>query len=597
MARITDVPVELWSYIIEQIFIHKKHKALHGLVMIFNGALGPRVAANARGGYRREERDVFRREWALNHSDNYIVAHAKAREMTVAAWIRHDEERINLHPPPSDDEIAFLRSRLARRQTELSRHRSFLLGTGPPVPGLVDRCDIADMEYLPRSAKPNAVDKIFHRGCLECFQFLFLSNAHPLNIGGYTDRGMSYFGIAAAVPDDNIKERMLTPMVQNATLPELLNIEEISLHDPDGGSQINMLRKIGQWRAPRETWIDRMHTFTVAPPPGMPMQILPITPQQLTSQSSGSEYWLRHLSYNHYLRAYQIGLSFCEIYGHVHNNNSSWYEVLERPQTNDVTQIIAHMCQHSTNGVSVLFSPNPGRAPVPAVNGFPVLANGTKVCPWFMAIWKNQGANGRLFANAPNTNPTRLCTISVPPMPGHMAESKLRLIGYAAIQHMNDQGVDMLRTWVDRAQRLLTQASLESRIIDLLNDILDHFSRMSSAIKQRYAAMMASGAPPPPGTTIQQAEEVEIATLQNHARSMLDILIDRSIRLRRRLMLTASEEFFYETLVDSIEFKVYLRDIIEPRQRSRAPQSRIQKPLLNRIIGKCGRVTRSGRGN
>lgn len=552
------------------------------------GALGPRVGAKAQAGYTRRQRFLFHMEWAEHHPLTQQIAEDRARASAVSGYITDLNNRILAHPGgPNDPTIAPLHAELVARHAELVAHQNFLQGIGPfpvnPVPG----CNPNSVPYPSLTGKPCAIAKIFNKGCYECFTFVFRSVGSPLNIGAYTERGKSYFALCSEVPDPATREFMLTLMVEFSTLSDLLSVEQIHMHDPDDGEYVNVLHTIGDSAAVRGTWIDRMHELTVRPPPGILPLPLPLgmTRADILEQSEGCEYWVRHLDYVHYLRAHEVGLMFCDLFS-VANSTSSWYEVLERPQTNDTTLILTQMCNNSGDGIRTLVPTNTQlQSAHPGGN----LSVGSLVNPWFMAIWRNQRAHARLIAVAPNIRPAQLCVISQ--VTGN--QNWRVLIGYAAIQHMNVDGVGMLGDWADRARVDLTRNRMHSEIIDLITEVYYTYSDYITEIEDRYDAIMLDGAPAPvlpPGMTLQQAMTAEIMARQGPALNMLDILMNRTILYQAQVDPTS--QAYNMTLVDTPEFTTYIRTTIERWHRSRETPHREARPLLNRVLGRSARITR-----
>ena len=594
MASVNDIPVEVWSVIINENFEIVTHDALHGLVMIFNGALGQKVAAKARAGYGLVQRNLFRSLWAADHHDSYEEASIQARILALQGECTELQLFLNAHPDgDGDPAVAAVQSTLALRLVELNAHYNYQNGWAAR-PGPVAGCRPVDLVYPPGPGR-DTVGEVFNAGCFECFHFMFLSQNHPLSIGGYDERGQSYIGKAAAMPPWNgTQERILHAMVQAAGLDDLLNIEQITMHNPDGADEINTLRNIGRWESVRNAWIDHFYALTVVPAVGIPVMIaMPLTHQELTKQSRGSEYWMRYLDFTHYIRAFNSGLQFCEMNDPI-GETSSWFSLLQRRPTNDTRNILTHMCRWSTDGINEHINigfPRPGVNGIPGLNEFPTLRATSSVPPWFMALWRGQRDYARIMAGALRVRKADVCKIKKGS--GPLVD---RLIGYAAIQHMNNDGVAMLRDWLDSARDELTQAGIAKygNIIDLINDVLDHYSRLASQIDDLYRAIVRGAAPPPvlnPGVTLQQAEAEEMATLQGHASDMIDALMTRSIR--SQMQMDIMSEVYDMTLVDTQAFIDYVRDDIAPRQRSRDYRYRRQRPLLNRIMGSGGRITRS----
>ncbi|OQE26267.1 hypothetical protein PENSTE_c005G06505 [Penicillium steckii] len=592
MARLQDLPVEIWSMVIHEAFRMQTHKALHSVAEIINGALGPEITAKIRAAYGPQQGQVFLETWARNHSNTHLLAHSRARRLTILGRRREIRAFINANPGAAH---MIPQAQLAALQAELVLHDNYLAGVGPYPPNPVQACRPNSIRIPPGPSKPGVLTKIFRRGCRECFNLVFLDNNHPLNIGGYDHTGESYFLMVATSPGigNFIKEQMLLLMVQNATLDELLTPARVTLFNPDSVVRRNILHVIGLWPRVVNLWIDRLYTLLVVPPPGVLPQALPagMTPLTITDDCRSSEYLLQAIDWTHYMRAALAGVWLYEVYD-ADRGLSSWFEILQRPESMHKLQILNHMCTHSFLGISALISL---RRPLPATGiEFPDLVIGSKVCPWFMAIWTNQRTYTPMFAASIRIQADVLCTIIGVTPAG--AVVKNRLVGFAAIQYMeNDDGLVMLLQWLNKARPVLTANRMYENITDLMIDVLDYYADRHLEINERYAAMVGLGpmALVPPGMTIQQAETAEIALIQGHASNMLDALMDRSIEYQGQL--NHNSENYTLTLVDTPEFATYLRRIIEPRQRSRLPECRRQRPLLNRILGRGARVTRNRR--
>lgn len=70
--QIGNLPLEIWSYIIDNVIDLGGHEVFHGIVQIMGGALGAGVAASARAAYGPAQIANFRRVCMSDHHEHAL---------------------------------------------------------------------------------------------------------------------------------------------------------------------------------------------------------------------------------------------------------------------------------------------------------------------------------------------------------------------------------------------------------------------------------------------------------------------------------------------------------------------------------------------
>jgi hypothetical protein len=84
-----NLPVEVWSNIINAAIDKGGHDVFHGIVEIMDGAIGATIAGRAMGGFGPAQRDRFQRVCIADHHGSMIDAVRHARVFVAEVQLAH----------------------------------------------------------------------------------------------------------------------------------------------------------------------------------------------------------------------------------------------------------------------------------------------------------------------------------------------------------------------------------------------------------------------------------------------------------------------------------------------------------------------------